>query len=153
MKFHELLRSSQDYFHDICKLRFVSLPISKDSKDSFNMLEPTQMILSTASLSPVLHRPPRTRTTICGPSIGPLVLMDGERMYPKFSSISWADLDRGPRFFLVSGRRWTRFLSGPSTSWTDSDAGPGLSFLRWTSGRMDSPTHGRIRTADPDYDI
>ena len=98
-------------------------------------------------------RPLRTRTTVRGPSIRPLVHMDGGRMYPKFSSISWADLDRGPRFFLVSGRRWTRFLSGPSTSWTDLDAGPGLSFLRWTSGRMDGPTHGPIRTADPDYDI
>ena len=31
-------------------------------------------------------------------------------MYPKFSSISWTDLDGGQGFFLVSGRRWTRFL-------------------------------------------
>ena len=31
LKFHELLRSRQDYLHDICKLRIVSLPISEDS--------------------------------------------------------------------------------------------------------------------------
>ena len=46
-----------------------------------------------------------------GPSIRPFVHMDGGRMYPKFSSISWTDLD----------------------------AGPWLSFLKWTSGRMDGP--------------
>ena len=115
----------------------------------FDFLKSTNFDDSTI----ILNRPPRTRTTVCGPSIGPLVHMDGGRMYPKFSSISWTDLDGGQGFFLVSGRRWTRFLSGPSTSWTDLDAGPGLSFLRWTSGRMDGPSHGRIRTADHDYHI
>ena len=87
---------------------------------------------------------------------GPQNLVKEGRRWTGFlsgPSTPWTDSDGGPRFFLVSGRRWTGFLSGPSTSWTDSDAGPGLSFLRWTSGRMDGPTHGRIRTADPDYDI
>ena len=74
-------------------------------------------------------------------------------MYLKFSSVSWTDLNRGQGFFRVSGRSGTRFLSGLSTSWSDLDAGPGLSFLRWTSGRMDGPFYGRIRTADHDYQI
>ena len=87
---------------------------------------------------------------------GPRNLVKNGRRWTGFlsgPSTPWTDSDGGPRFFIVSGRRWTGFLSGPSTSWTDLDAGPGLSFLRWTSGRMDGPSHGWIRTADHHYHI
>ena len=66
-------------------------------------------------------RPPWTKTGVCGPSTCPLV-----------------HVDNGPEFVLRL-----------SISWTNSDAGPTLSFQgRRVDGflTMDRPLHGRIRT-------
>ena len=68
-------------------------------------------------------RPPRTKMAVCGPSTRSFVHVDNE---PKF------------------GLR-------PSTSLTNSDVGPRLSFEGGRMDRfftMDRPPHGQIRTMD-----
>ena len=67
-------------------------------------------------------RPPWTKTAVCGPSICPSV-----------------HVDNGPKFVLR-----------PSISWTNSDAGPRLSF---EGGRVDGflTIFGRIRAKDDKF--
>ena len=105
-------------------------------------------------------RPPRTKTTVCGRSIGPLVHVDNRpkfglrqstdrfghwtkiislrwttgRIFDDGPSTSWTVnlTDDGPWSFVTDGRRWTADGHAPSTSWTASDD----ALLKiWNSGR------------------
>ena len=94
-------------------------------------------------------RPPWTKTAVYGPSTRPSVHVDNGPKFVLRPSISWTNLDAGPRLSFEGGRMDIFFYHGLWTSWTNSDAGPKLSFWGRRVDRfltMDRRLHGRIRT-------
>ena len=72
-----------------------------------------------------------------GQSIHPLAHMDGGRMYPKFSSISWTDSDGFFKYVDGGGRDFYPDRPPHGLIWT-ADGHIDLSHGRmWTTRRMD----------------